>query len=111
MAKYERVMNRVYKFYDNPKSEETYALDYCLIRMIVPRLELFIEKSNSIIDWEAHKKSTGVDVMQTCKDIIEDFKFYLDNSETDDITVYEENKAKLKHGFDLLGDVITHLGW
>ena len=77
MDKYDRVMKKVYKFYDNPKSEETYDLDYNLIRMIVPRLKLFIEDSSTIIDWDHHKKYDKIDVIGMCRDIINDFEFFL----------------------------------
>lgn len=111
MDKYDRIMKKAYKFYDNPRVEETYALDYSLVRMIVPRLEMFIERSSKIVDWEAHATYAKLDVIKTCEEIIEHFKFYLDNSDTDDVDVYKEYERRLKIGFDLLGDVITHLGW
>ncbi len=111
MSKYDRVMRKAYKFYNSPKSEETYALDHALVSMIVPRLRLFIEDSTKIVDWEEHTKYAGMDVIKTCREIIEDFDFYLENSETDTLEVYKEYQKRLEHGFSLLGKVITHLGW
>lgn len=111
MSKYDRIMHKVYKFYNNPRVEETYALDHGLVSMITPRLKLFIEKSNEIVDWDEHTKYAGIDVIETCKEIIDDFEFYLENSDTDTLDVYKEYAKRLEHGFNLLGKVITHLGW
>lgn len=111
MDRFDRVMKKAYRFYDKPKKEETYALDYNLTRMIVSRLELFVKESVRTINWDAHKDQSGVDVIGTCREIISDFRFYLDNIEECTLDQYKECEAKLKRGFSLLGDIVLHLGW
>ena len=112
MNKYDRRMKKVYNFYDNPIIEETYALDYNLVRMIIPKLELFIEKSKKIIDWDEHTRYSNTDVVKTCNEIIKDFKYYLDKYDSiNTVEDYEKLKTRVKHGFELLSDIITHLSW
>lgn len=114
MSKYDRVMKKCEKFYRNPKAEETYALDYTLISIIVPRLQLFIDKSSKVIDWDEHTKYSKVDVIKICSTIIEDFDYYLDHVDcglVDSVEAYNECKKRLQHGFNLLGKVILRLGW
>ena len=52
MGKYERRMKKVNKFYNKPRSEECWNLDWNFINFIVPRLELFKKDASKIIDYD-----------------------------------------------------------
>ena len=115
MEKYERVMKKVYKFYDNPHIDETFDLDYSIVRYIIPRLKMFVEESSKIIDWDQHKKLRDVDVIGICNSIIDDFEFFVKTFDDEvgikDLTDYKSGIKRVKHGFNLLSKVIGHLGW
>ena len=52
MGKYERRMRKVNKFYNKPRSEECWNLDWNFMNFIVPRLELFKKDASEIIDYD-----------------------------------------------------------
>lgn len=111
MGKYERVMKQVDKFTQNPKVEETYSLFTSIIEYLIPRLELFIEKSDEIVDWHDHIVNDGVDVIGTIKHIIKDLEYIKDHS-----FVYTEKEAtecieRAKRAFESLGEIYFYLWW
>lgn len=108
-SKYERHMRRVRRFYNNPAKEETWNLDLHVVEFLIPRLELFIEDSSRIVDWDSddeHRKVKDYIPM-----IVSDFRFYLDNYDSDDIEVWKKSQEKVKEGFSLLSKIYCMLGW
>ena len=108
-SKYERHMRKINKFYEKPRSEETYALDLSIIEFILPRLQLFWEKSNRIIDWdfdEDHRK-----VRDYLPVIISDFQFYLKIYDYTDVNLWLEARERVKHGLTLLIEIFPMLSW
>lgn len=108
MSKYDRVMKKVNKFYQNPKKEELYNLDSSIIEFLIPRLNQFIIDSSTMIDWSAHKE---IDVIKTVKSIIQDLEYIKDNEGLFDKEKAIECMKRSKRAFKKLGEVFFYLWW
>lgn len=105
----ERKFRKVRRFYKHPEDVETWILDLLLLEFLVPRLKLFLEDSGKIIDWEANEH--GRKLLEYIPIIIEDFQYYIDNYDTNDLDVWYSMQDKVSKGFKLLSEIYIHLGW
>lgn len=106
----ERLIRKVRKFYSHPIDVETWDLRSFLLEFLVPRLELFVEESNKIVDWDSDREHKRV--MKTLPKIIEDFKFYLDNDGGGfDPTMVKKCEEAVSEGFILLAGIYGYLWW
>lgn len=110
MSKYDKIMKKVDKFYQNPRHEELYNLDCSIIEFLLPRLRLFIKDSSSVVDWNAHKEE-GIDVIKSIESIIADFEFILDNKWSYDKDLAKEYIKRVKRSFKNLGIIYPYLWW
>lgn len=108
-SRYNRKLRKVRRFYKHPINIETWTLDLLLLEFLVPRLKLFLEDSSKIICWEADEH--GRKILKYIPIIIEDFEFYINNYDTNDLDVWYKMKDKVSDGFKLLSEIYIHLGW
>lgn len=109
MGKYERVMKRCEKFYNHPKKEEVYDLSSTMIEFLIPRLELFLNESTKIIDWEFHKKEQGIYMERDIRSIIKKLKYIEEHLYDGDDKSGKRCDKYIHEVFDKLGDLYFYL--
>ena len=100
MNKIDREIAKVEKFYKKPRKVETWNLDFNIIQFLVPRLRLFKELSQEIIEYDY----TIVDK------ILEGFELYLsvDDWETGDMI---KNMEKVDKSMKIFSEHWREFWW
>lgn len=109
MSKYDRVMKKCYKFYQNPKVEELYNVDCTITDFLIPRLEKFLDKSTEIVNWDWHKQEQGVDIPGTLRIIIRELKYIQEHSFDFDVKISKRCQNYAEDAFKRLGEIYFYL--
>lgn len=104
-----RIFKKIYRFYENPASEELWDFHYSFLKFMIPRLEKFKVESDEIVDWQYHKDNDNVDVLGTIDSIVEDFKFIEENLYCFDEKLAKECIKRNKRAFKNLGSIFFYL--
>lgn len=100
MSSYDRVMKKVYKFYNKPKKEECYNLDLAFVDFMVPRLERFKEDAKGVIVYD----------FSIIDDILDGFRIYQKKFDWE-LKDEKENARRVKRSMELFAEHFSEFWW
>lgn len=109
MSKYDRVMKRCERFYNKPKVEEVYNLNCSIIDFLIPRLQLFLDKSSRIVDWDFNKEYDHIYVEHDIRQMIRKLKYIKENSFSWDEDIIRKCNRYAEEVYDKLKELHFYL--